>query len=151
RRRQEYEGARPNVDPAGRSVIVVDDGVATGMTMQVALRAARCARPIRLVAATPVATREAVAMLRRETDDIVCLSAPRRFLSVGSLYRDSSQVTDEAVVRLLREARGDPCPAPPLVLPSHRPRPLHLDVARLRLLGGPRRLGQRDRQHPILE
>jgi len=104
RRRHEYQAARPKVDPAGRSVIVVDDGVATGMTMQAALRSARRARPIRLVAAAPVATREAVAMLRREADDVVCLSTPRRFRSVGSFYRNFSQVTDEDVVRLLREA-----------------------------------------------
>jgi putative phosphoribosyl transferase len=103
-RRREYEGLRPGVDPAGRSVIVVDDGVATGMTMQAALRSVRRLEPGRLVAATPVASREAVAMLRREADEVVCLSAPRHFLSVGSFYRSFAQVTEEDVARLLREA-----------------------------------------------
>jgi putative phosphoribosyl transferase len=104
RRRSEYQGLRPEVDPAGRAVIVVDDGVATGMTMQAALRSVRRLRPGRLVAAVPVASREAVTMLRREADDVVCLSAPRHFLSVGSFYRSFVQVTEEDVARLLREA-----------------------------------------------
>jgi putative phosphoribosyl transferase len=104
RRSREYEGLRPNVDLAGRAVIVVDDGVATGMTMQAALRSVKRRGPARLVAAAPVAAREAVAMLRREADDVVCLSAPRRFLSVGSFYRSFAQVTEEDVARLLREA-----------------------------------------------
>lgn len=104
RRRREYEGLRPAVDPAGRAVIVVDDGAATGMTMQAALRSARRLKPRRIVAAAPVASRDAVAMLRREADAVVCLSAPRRFFSVGSFYRVFAQVTEEDVVRLLREA-----------------------------------------------
>ena len=104
RRRREYEGLRPNVGLAGRAVIVVDDGVATGMTMQAALRSVKRRGPARLVAAAPVAAREAVVMLRREADVVVCLSAPRRFLSVGSFYRSFAQVTEEDVARLLREA-----------------------------------------------
>jgi predicted phosphoribosyltransferase len=85
-------------------VIVVDDGVATGMTMQAALRSVRRLDPAHLVAAVPVASREAVALLSGEADDVVCLSAPRRFLSVGSFYRSFTQVTEEEAVRLLREA-----------------------------------------------
>jgi len=103
-RRRAYEGLRPNVDPAGMAVIVVDDGVATGMTMQAALRSVRRLCPNRLIAAAPVASREAIAMLRREADDVVCLSSPRRFLSVGSFYRSFAQVTEDDVARLLREA-----------------------------------------------
>jgi putative phosphoribosyl transferase len=103
-RRRTYAGLRPGIDPAGRSVIVVDDGVATGMTMQAALRSVRRLDPAHLVAAVPVASREAVALLSGEADDVVCLSAPRRFLSVGSFYRSFTQVTEEEAVRLLREA-----------------------------------------------
>jgi putative phosphoribosyl transferase len=106
KRRREYEGLRPAVDPAGRDAIVVDDGVATGMTMQAALRSVRRSRPARLVAAAPVASREAVVMLRREADAAVYLSAPRHFLSVGSFYRSFAQVTEEDVARLLQEAAG---------------------------------------------
>jgi len=103
-RRREWAPLRPVVDPAGRTLIVVDDGVATGMTMQAALRQLKHRRPARLIAATPVASREAVAMLEGEADEVVCLSAPRRFGSVGSFYRSFLQVTDEEVAALLREA-----------------------------------------------
>jgi putative phosphoribosyl transferase len=103
-RRRAYAGLRPNASPAGRAAIVVDDGVATGMTMQVALRSVRSLRPGRLVAAMPVASEDALALLRNEADDVVCLSAPRRFLSVGSFYRSFEQVIEEDVARLLGEA-----------------------------------------------
>jgi putative phosphoribosyl transferase len=108
-RRRTYEGLRPKVDAAGRTAIVVDDGVATGMTMQAALRSVRRLGPSHLVAATPVASRDALAVLKDEADTAVCLSAPRRFLSVGSFYRSFEQVTEEDVARLLRgaAARGD--------------------------------------------
>jgi putative phosphoribosyl transferase len=106
KRRSEYEGLRPAVNPAGRDAIVVDDGVATGMTMQAALRSIRRSKPARLIAAVPVASREAVIMLRREANAVVCLSAPRHFLSVGSFYRSFAQVTEDDVARLLREATG---------------------------------------------
>jgi putative phosphoribosyl transferase len=102
-RRREYAGLRPAVEPAGRAVIVVDDGVATGMTMQAALRHLKRCKPSRLVAAAPVASREAVAMLKREADAVVCLASPRRFGSVGSFYRNFEQVSDEEVAALLKE------------------------------------------------
>jgi putative phosphoribosyl transferase len=108
RRRRRYQDLRPAVDPAGRSVVVVDDGVATGMTMQAALRQVGRRKPARLVAAAPVASREAVRLLRREADAVVCLSAPRSFGSVGSFYRSFAQVSDEEVAALLREASGHP-------------------------------------------
>jgi putative phosphoribosyl transferase len=103
-RRDAYAPLRPAVEPAGRAVIVVDDGVATGMTMQAALRQAKRRRPLRLVAAAPVASREAVALLKREADAVVCLAAPRTFGSVGAFYRDFGQVSDEEVVALLKAA-----------------------------------------------
>jgi putative phosphoribosyl transferase len=103
-RRREWAPLRPAVDPAGRALIVVDDGVATGMTMQAALRQLKRRQPARLIAAAPVASREAVAMLKGEADAVVCLSAPRRFGSVGSFYRSFLQVTDEEVAALLKEA-----------------------------------------------
>jgi putative phosphoribosyl transferase len=72
--------------------------------MQAALRGVRRRKPARLIAAAPVASREAVAMLKRECDEVVCLSAPRRFGSVGSFYRSFGQVGDEEVTALLQEA-----------------------------------------------
>ena len=106
RRRREWSPLRPTVDLADRALIVVDDGVATGMTMQAALRQLKRREPARLIAAAPVASREAVAMLEGEADDIVCLSVPRRFGSVGSFYRSFLQVTDAEVAALLREAQA---------------------------------------------
>jgi len=103
-RRRAYAGVRPGADPAGRAVIIVDDGVATGMTMQVALRHIRRRNPARLIAAAPVASRDAIAMLEAEADAVVCLAAPRRFGSVGSFYRTFTQVTDEEVAALLTAA-----------------------------------------------
>jgi predicted phosphoribosyltransferase len=79
-RRRTYAGLRPNISATGRAAIVVDDGVATGMTMRVALRSVRRLGPNRLVAAAPVASQDAVAMLQNEADAVVCLSAPRRFM-----------------------------------------------------------------------
>jgi putative phosphoribosyl transferase len=104
RRRREYADLRPAVDVAGRAVIIVDDGVATGMTMQAALRHVKRRQPARLIAAAPIASREAVALLKREADAVVVLGNPRRFGSVGSFYRDFGQVSDEEVAALLREA-----------------------------------------------
>ena len=103
-RRRDYADVRPAVEPGGRTVIVVDDGVATGMTMQAALRSIRRRGAVRVIAAVPVASREAAAMLQEEADDVVCLSAPRRFGSVGSFYRLFGQVSDADVIRLLQEA-----------------------------------------------
>ena len=103
-RRQEYEGLRPAVEIAGSTIIVVDDGVATGMTMQAALRSLRRKLPLRLIVAAPVASRDAARMLRRESDQVVCLATPRRFGSVGAYYRSFAQVSDADVAALLREA-----------------------------------------------
>jgi putative phosphoribosyl transferase len=110
RRRKEYEGLRAKIDPAGRTVIIVDDGIATGMTMQAALRSIRSQRPARLIAAAPVASRQALSMLRREADQVVWLSAPRRFGSVGYFYRSFAQVSDEDVAQMLGGSRTVPEP-----------------------------------------
>jgi putative phosphoribosyl transferase len=104
RRRHEWAGLRPGIGAEGRTAIVVDDGVATGMTMHAALRRLRREKPARLIAAAPVASREAVAMLEHEADAVVCLSIPRRFGSVGAFYRRFVQISDEEVATLLREA-----------------------------------------------
>jgi putative phosphoribosyl transferase len=103
-RRRDYADVRPGVAPSGRAAIVVDDGIATGMTMQAALRSVRRQNPARVLVAVPVASRDALAMLRQEADDVVCLSAPRRFGSVGSFYRTFDQVSDVDVATLLKDA-----------------------------------------------
>ena len=85
-------------------MIVVDDGVATGMTMQAALRHLKRRKPARLIAAAPVASREAAALLKRDADAVTFLATPRRFGSVGSFYRDFGQVSDEEVAEMLKAA-----------------------------------------------
>ena len=105
-RREMYSSARPPTDPAGRTVIVLDDGIATGSTMIAALRAVRARQPARLIAATAVAAPETLRRLAREADEIVCLDAPEMLWAIGNCFRDFAQVTDEEAVAALRVESG---------------------------------------------
>jgi predicted phosphoribosyltransferase len=105
RRREMYEPAGSPTDAAGRIVIVLDDGIATGSTMIAALRAVRARHPAKLIAATGVASAEALQLIRREADDVVCLETPEILYAIGYHFRDFSQVSDEDVVATLRDAR----------------------------------------------
>lgn len=105
RRSEAYRGDRPPPDLAGKVAILVDDGLATGATMEAAVRAARQQRPARLVVAVPTAAREARERIAPLVDEVVCLETPRPFHGVGAWYRDFRQTTDEDVTRLLGEAR----------------------------------------------
>ncbi len=116
RRRQElYRGGHPPIDVVGRTVIVVDDGIATGGSVRAALRGLRRRSPRRLVLAVPVAPPETVESLQPEADRLICLSTPLFFHAVGQFYDDFRQTTDEEVVRLLEAARQRPA------LPTPRP------------------------------
>jgi len=103
RRLRAYRGDRPLHDVRGRTVIVVDDGIATGYTFRAALEGLRRQHPARLVAAVPVAPAESLTSLRQFADDVVCLATPEPFLAVGVWYEDFSQTTDEEVIALLQE------------------------------------------------
>ena len=104
RRRGLYLGDRVRPPLEGRTVIVVDDGIATGATMRAALKGVRLNKPEHLVLAVPVAPPDTIERLRSEVDDIVCLSAPEAFLAIGQFYTAFDQLTDAEVVGLLARA-----------------------------------------------
>jgi putative phosphoribosyl transferase len=101
RREQRYRGGRPPLDLAGRVLILVDDGLATGATMRAAVQAARAGDPKQVIVAVPVASTEAVQSLSALADEVVCLFTPKHFRAVGLWYQDFTQTSDEEVDRLL--------------------------------------------------
>lgn len=108
RRRALYTPGRPPIDAAGRTVIVVDDGLATGATMVAALHAVRQRQPARLVCAVPVASEESVKLVGEHADQVVALHVPRHFAAVGQFYRSFPQLEDEEVIALLRGPHPGP-------------------------------------------
>ena len=106
RRRKAYRRGRARLDVAGKSVVVVDDGIATGTTVRAALQALRRMRPARLILAVPVAPTDTIYELSQQVDDVVCLSQPGHFRSVGTYYDDFPQVDDDEVIALLDAARS---------------------------------------------
>lgn len=107
RRRDVYLAGREPVDVKGKTVVLVDDGLATGSTAIAAARALRLQEPRRLVLGVPVAPRETLARLAAEVDEVVCVERPSFFYAVGQFYAQFDQTTDSEVVRLLRETHGD--------------------------------------------
>lgn len=106
RRARVYRGERPAPEVRGQTVIVVDDGLATGTTMRAAVTALRARDPGRIVVAVPVASLEALGTLRPLVDDLVCLLAPPVFCALGLWYADFRQTTDAEVCALLGQAAG---------------------------------------------
>jgi putative phosphoribosyl transferase len=105
RREREYRGDRPDLDLRGRTVLLVDDGLATGSTMRAAALAVREHQPATVVIAVPVAAPETCDDLRTDADAIVCVATPEPFHAVGIWYEDFSQTTDDEVMNLLAAAR----------------------------------------------
>jgi predicted phosphoribosyltransferase len=106
RREKQYRGDRPFPDVHGKTVILVDDGLATGATMRAAVAALRQEGPARTVVAVPVAAPQACDALRDIADEIVCVETPEDFQAVGLWYEEFAQTTDEEVHELLDRARG---------------------------------------------
>jgi predicted phosphoribosyltransferase len=116
-REQLYREGRKPAELRGRTVLVVDDGLATGSTMFAAILALRELDPARIVVAVPVAPADTCREVREQADDLICLDTPEPFFSVGQFYKDFSQTSDEEVRSLLRAAEQwiavAPRPAPP--------------------------------------
>jgi putative phosphoribosyl transferase len=106
RRSRLYRGKRSLVDIHGREVMIVDDGLATGSTMLAAVRALRQQGATRIIVAVPVGPKATCDALRQEADEVVCLSSPEPFDSVGTWYEDFTQVTDRQVQQALSSAIG---------------------------------------------
>jgi putative phosphoribosyl transferase len=103
RRETRFRGGRSMASLAGRTVIIVDDGLATGATMRAAVRAVRKHQPARLVVAVPVGSREACAAVGREADEVVCLDQPVPFFAVGAFYEHFEPTEDAEVERILEQ------------------------------------------------
>ena len=110
RRRRRFLGNRTPLDPRGRVVIVIDDGIATGATMRAALQATRTRKPAKLVLAVPVAPTEILQDLRPEVDEVICLTRLEPFGAVGYFYDDFRQLSDDDVIDVLDHFHMAPVP-----------------------------------------
>ncbi len=104
RRERVYRGDRPFPSLEGKTVILVDDGIATGATMQAAIDAVRVMRPARIVVAVPTAAEDSVLRLKRSADEVVALSTPEPYVAVGAWYEHFSQLRDSEVIEILEAA-----------------------------------------------
>jgi putative phosphoribosyl transferase len=107
RRERAYRGDRPPVDVKGRSVILVDDGLATGATMRAAIQAVSELNPSHIIVAVPTAPQDTVAELQPQVDEVICVAAPDPFIAVGHSYVDFRQTTDDEVRMLLQQAHDE--------------------------------------------
>ncbi len=104
RREKLYRGDRPLRDLTGKTIILTDDGIATGATVRAAIQALRCHQVARCIVAAPVGSLDTCAELQSEADEVICSMTPEPFLGVGRFYKDFSQTSDEDVCELLRQA-----------------------------------------------
>ncbi|MFA5128777.1 MAG: phosphoribosyltransferase [Patescibacteria group bacterium] len=106
RRLKLYRGTRPPLDLKNKTVIIVDDGLATGMTMRAAIKTAKKLRAEKIIVAIPVTSPEAAELVKKEVDEIIYLEAPAFFGAVGSFYEEFGQTTDEEVIDLLKKSEN---------------------------------------------
>lgn len=104
RREHAYREDRPLLDVAGKTVLLVDDGVATGSSTMAAIQTLRQLQPVQLVLAVPVAPASTCKRLREQVDEMVCVHTPEKFYAIGQFYENFAQVTDEEVIELLRQS-----------------------------------------------
>jgi putative phosphoribosyl transferase len=104
RREKLYRGDRPSPEVRDRTILLIDDGLATGASMRAAVSGLRARHPVRIVVAVPVAAAEAFDAIRSEVDEIVCVATPEPFYGVSRWYEDFPQITDDEVRILLEEA-----------------------------------------------
>jgi putative phosphoribosyl transferase len=104
RRESRYRGGRPPLDVKSRTIILVDDGLATGATMRAAIQALRTEQPASIVVAVPIAAKETCHQLQSEADEVICAKTPEPLIAVGRWYSDFTQTTDEEVYELLNHA-----------------------------------------------
>jgi predicted phosphoribosyltransferase len=113
RRMAEYRGDRPAPDLMGKTVVLVDDGVATGATVLATIRSLKKRNPKKLILAVPVGPSDTISRLKEEADEVICLATPPLFWAIGAFYFDFSQTSDEEVKRLLKESDEElPSPKP---------------------------------------
>ncbi len=117
-RRARYRGGQPAQTLTGRTVIVLDDGLATGATMIAALQAVRTQQPTRLICAVPVAAPASLVEVSRYADEVICLAAPPAFRAVGQYFRDFASVTDEEVAQVLGTPSPDAVPSESVNIPA---------------------------------
>jgi putative phosphoribosyl transferase len=110
RRRRLYLGEAPRLPLSGRTVIVVDDGIATGATMLAAIASARARGARKIICAVPVAPAQVLRRLAEAADETLCLETPKPFYAVGEHYRDFAQVTDREVIAIMSRHRGEAGP-----------------------------------------
>jgi putative phosphoribosyl transferase len=108
RRERLYRGDRPKPDISGSTVILIDDGLATGATMRAAAAALKTKNPAKIVVAVPTAAPDTCEFFKREVDEVICVTTPEPFYGVGAWYTDFRQTTDEEVIELLEKARALP-------------------------------------------
>ncbi len=108
RRERAYRGDRPKPEISGSTVILIDDGLATGATMRAAATALKIKNPVKIVVAVPTGAPDTCELFRREVDEVICVATPEPFYGVGAWYGNFSQTTDEEVCDLLNKARALP-------------------------------------------